>query len=233
MTADDLALLQQLPYFRGLRPEEVELLERQAYRRSLAAGEMILLEGEPAEGLYMVSRGRVRTFRSTPEGREQVLFVLGLGDTFNDGPAFDGGVNLASAQALSSDTTIYLLTTSLMTHLMAVNPSVAVAVVGVLVGRVRRLAGLAEDLSLRTTTQRVAKLLLEDSTASNTILLNTQEIASRIGTVREVVSRSLRHLERAGAITHRDNHILLVDPRILGALVSEAEPDAATRTSPP
>jgi CRP/FNR family transcriptional regulator len=233
MTADDLLLLRQLPYFRGLRPEEVELLQRQAYRRDLAAGEMILLEGEPVEGLYVVSRGRVRTFRSTPEGREQVLFVLGPGDTFNDAPAFDGGVNLASAQALSSGTTIYLLPASLMTHLMAVNASVAVAVVGVLVGRVRQLAGLAEDLSLRTTTQRVAKLLLEDSTASNTILLNTQEIASRIGTVREVVSRSLRHLEQAGAITHRDNHLLLVDPQILRALLSEAEPDAARRTFPP
>ncbi len=221
MITDDLSPLQGLPYFRGLHPAELGLLRQQAHRQDCAAGEIILLEGEPVEGLYVVRTGRVRFYRSTPEGREQVLYVCGPGDSFNDAPALDGGVNLGSAQAMTRDTSIYVLPSSLMKELMASNQKVAAAIVGVLVGRVRQLAGLAEDLSLRTTTQRVAKLLLGESVGSERVTVNTQDIASRIGTVREVVSRSLRQLELAGAVVHGEQSTILVDRRALRAVLAE------------
>lgn len=96
---DDLGFLSALPYFRGLPTAELSHLRGRCYTRILERGELIVLEGEPAAGLYVVRRGKVRVFKTSPQGKEQLLIVLGPGETFNDVPVFDGGTNPASAQA--------------------------------------------------------------------------------------------------------------------------------------
>jgi CRP-like cAMP-binding protein len=222
LITDDVLLryLGNVPYFAGLAAPALQALAAQCRVRALDAGESILLEGEPAEGLYIVLSGRVRVFKSSPEGREQVLIVLTPGETFNDVPVFDGGPNPASADALGAGTGVCLVPTPVVAHLLATNPVVAASVTKVLASRLRHLTMLVEDLSLRQVIQRVARLLLEESAGgSSTIQLTHQQMAARVGTAREVVSRALRELEGRGAITREDPHAISVHAPTLQALL--------------
>ena len=97
-------LLARIPYFAGLDSPTLIEIGRSVRRRTLAAGESILVEGKPCEGLYFVIQGQVRLVRGAPEGREHVLRVLGPGATFNDIAVFDGGSNSDGAVAVGSTT---------------------------------------------------------------------------------------------------------------------------------
>lgn len=219
MISEDLLFPCTVPYFRGLSGAELAQVHRRCHQRDLVAGEIIVLEGQLAEALYVVYRGRVHVFKTSEEGKEQVLFVHGPGDTFNDVAVFDGGPILATAQALVPGTCIYVVPASLMTHLLTTNPRVAANVVRDLPGRVRHLAALVEDLSFHSIIQRVARLLLEENAATGCVVLTKQEMAARVGTVREAVSRALHDLEESGALTRQHNRIVHVNTPALHALL--------------
>jgi len=160
---DDLPFLGGVSYFRGLPVEELIQIRACCHQRALEAGEFILLEGQPAEALYIVRRGSVRVFKTAATGRkEQVLIVLRPGETFNDVPVFDGGSNPASARAAEADTRVCVLPVSHMTRLLATNPRIRANVIRVLAGRLRHLTLLVEDLSFHHSTRRVARLLLAE-----------------------------------------------------------------------
>ncbi|MGH2410850.1 MAG: Crp/Fnr family transcriptional regulator, partial [Chloroflexota bacterium] len=127
--------------------------------------------------------------------------------------------NMASAQTLEPGASIYVLPIPVITHLVATNPRVAAAALRIMADRVRNLAALAEDLSLCHLTQRVAKLLLRECTPMGVVMLTKREIAARVGTVREVVSRELRHLEQQGALTRGRDGIVQVNRWALSALL--------------
>ena len=219
MIGEDLLFPSTVPYFRGLSGEELARIRRRCRQRDLAAGEIIVLEGQRAEALYVVRRGRVHVFRTSEEGKEQVLFVHGPEEIFNDIAVFDGGPILATAQALVPGTCIYVVPASLMTHLLTTNPRVAANVVRDLPGRVRCLAALVEDLSFHPITRRVARLLLEENAAAGCVVLTKQEMAARVGTVREAVSRALHDLEESGALTRRHNRIVHLNLPALHSLL--------------
>jgi len=224
MRADnDLPFLGELPYFRGLSPTELTDIHGRCHLRELDAGELLLLEGQPAAALYAVRSGSVRVFKTAATGtREQVLIVLGPGETFNDVPVFDGGPNPASAQAASAGTRVYVLPGPLIAHLVATNPVVAANTIRVLAGRLRHLTGLVGDLTLRHGLHRLAKLLLEEIAAAGEVRLTQQEMATRVGVVREVVSRGLRDLEARGMVTRRHNRIVHVDTDRLRMLLEQS-----------
>ena len=92
--------LRSVPYFAGFSEQEISQVDRGAVERSFSKGQILFLDGEKCEGLYVVKSGLVRVFKTSPEGREMVMLVARPGDTFNDAPAFDGGLNLVSASAL-------------------------------------------------------------------------------------------------------------------------------------
>lgn len=223
-STNDLRLryLRAVPYFAGLTGPELRALAAQCSSRTFDAGESILLEGEATEGLYVVLSGKVRVFKSSPEGREQVLIVVAPGETFNDVPVFDDGPSPASADALGSGTGVCLVPRSVVAHLLATNSVVAVSVAKALASRLRHLTVLVEDLSLRQIIQRVARLLLEESASgSGSIQLTHQEMAARVGTAREVVSRALRELESRGAISRDDSRAIRVNSPRLEALLHQ------------
>lgn len=211
-----------VPYFAGLSAPELAALAAQCRVQSLDAGESILLEGEPAEGLYVVLSGKVRVFKSSPDGREQVLIVLAPGGTFSDVPVFDGGPSPASADALGSGASVCLVPGPVVAQLLATSPAVAASVAKVLASRLRHLTMLVEDLSLRQIIQRVARLLLDESgSGSRSIQLTHQEMAARVGTAREVVSRALRELEHRGAISRKDPRAISVNAPTLQAFLNQ------------
>lgn len=220
---NDLPFLHAVPYFRGLSDEELREIRAHCHQRELDVGEIILLDGQPAEALYVVRSGSVRVFKIAATGRkEQVLIVLRRGETFNDVPVFDGGTNPASAQAAEPGTSVCVVPAAHVARLLATNPRVMANVIHVLAGRLRYMTLLVEDLSFHHITQRMARLLLEEGQRTGgMVTLSQQEMAARVGTAREVVSRALRELEQRGVITREPQHDVRVHMRVLHALLDQ------------
>lgn len=226
-TDADLHVLHAVPYFRSLDPVALAQFHHACLLRRLAAGEILLLEGAPAPGLYVVRTGHVRIAKTSLAGKEQVLLIAGPGETFNDAPVFDGGPCPATVTALTADTSVWELRTEQVFALLATNSQVAQEVIRVLAGRLRHLTILVEDLSFRPSIARVARLLLEEGASTGgRVAVTQQEMAARVGTAREVVSRALRTLEHQGAITREHHRITHSNPALLRALAGMPAPVA-------
>ncbi len=209
--------LRSSPFFATLCADEIERIEKEIIELSFRKGEVLFLEGESCRGLYVVKSGQIRVFKSSPEGREQVLLIAKPGDSFNDVPVFDGGPNPASSSALEPST-VYIISKETLLSLVADCPA-AQAIIKVFAKRLRHLTTVVEDLSFRRIVSRLAKLLLEmavvEGGSSPIRRLTQEEMAAMVGSVRDVVSRALRDLERAGAIKVEKQRILVVDPQRL------------------
>lgn len=215
--------LRQVPYFAELEPDSLEGLAVQVRERKLEAGELILMEGDPCEGLYFVISGRVKVFKLSAEGKEQVLRILGPGRTFNDVPVFDGGPNPGSVAAMEA-ATVCLIPKGQVLAMLEQHPKMAKAVIRLLASRLRALTLVIEDLSLRSVAARVAKLLLDCTRGHQTLVeggtgacarLTQHQIAAMTGSVREVVQRALKALEKDGAIRLERARVIVLDPKTL------------------
>jgi CRP/FNR family transcriptional regulator len=180
---------------------------------------MIFVEGEPCAGLFIVESGRVKIFKLSPGGREQILHIFGAGEGFNDVAVLDGGPNPASVMALEP-TSVLIIDRPSMVDLLARYPALSRAVIENLASRARHLVSLVEDLSLRTVMGRLAKLLLEQATEEVDLErvprgLTHAQMAARLGTVREVITRSLRKLEEEGIIKIERHRIIILDREAL------------------
>ena len=204
-------LLRSIPYFASLDEDTLASIAATAVRRAYAPDEIIFLEGEPCAGLFCVESGHVKIYKSSPEGREQILFIIGPRESFNDVAVFDGGPNPASAQAMEA-VALCVVERPALLSLFDHHPKLAQAVVAVLAARARMLVGMVEDLSLRSVAGRLAKLLLNQaSRGDQAIPLTHQQMAARLGTVREMVSRALRELESEGLVRRQGRQIVIVD----------------------
>lgn len=197
---DPLAILCRHPYFASLPAKTLTAIGRRVVVRTYEKGALIFAEGEPARGLYLVASGSVRVFKGSEDGKEQVLHHIAVGQSFNDVAAFDGGPSPANAQA-AEPTIILLVPRDALLDLMRGYPEIALAVLQALAVRLRQMSHLVEDLSLHHVISRVAGALLRLSDGGVVVTLPTrQELAAMAGTVREVATRALRHLERLGTI---------------------------------
>ena len=195
--------------FSGLAEHELSFLAGRAVQRNYSAGEIIFSEGEACSGLYVVESGHVRIFKSSAGGREQVLSIDGPGASIAELPVFDGGTYPASAAAID-DATLLFVSKQDFQALCLAHPQVALKVLKVVGARLRRLVGIIEELSFTTVRHRLAAFLLRlvqeegrrpgDGLAV-TLPANNQELASQIGTVRELVSRNLSRLQSEGILT--------------------------------
>ncbi len=203
-------LLKRIPYFFDLGPSELSSIAKLIFEKKAETGEMLLLEGESTEVLYFVTSGVVKVFKISTEGKEQILNIARPGDSFNDVTALDGGPNPASVQAIGP-VILYGIRKSNLETIVRDHPQVALNVIKILAGRIRYLVSLVEDLSFKHVIGRVAKILLEyagDGTGTGQ-RLTQQDMAAMAGTVREVVGRSLKTLQKAGAI-RLDRHRIVV-----------------------
>lgn len=217
----DVQALRAVRYFRSLTTEELADVHRGCQLRRFQAEAILLLEGAPSTGLFVLRSGAVRVYKTSFDGRERVLRIVEPGDTFNDVPVFDGGPCLASANALAIGATVWELRTEYVRDLLAAHPGVSHDVIAVLANRLRHLTDVVSDLSFRHSIERVARLLLEERKGTDgRVVMTQQEMAARVGTAREVVSRALRELERKGAITREHHRIVRVDSHRLRALLA-------------
>ena len=208
--AATLAILKSVSIFSSLSEQEFAFLTSHLGQRKYASGELIFSEGDVCTGLYVVKSGNVRIFKSSAGGREHVLSIDGPGSSIAELPVFDGGNYPASAQSVSDSTLLFFSRQSFQTLCMQ-HPDVALKVLAVVGGRLRRLVGIIEELSFTTVRHRLIALLVRlgktegvrnngPDAISLTLPSNNSELAAQIGTVRELVSRNLSRLQAEGLI---------------------------------
>jgi CRP/FNR family transcriptional regulator len=214
--AVNLDSLKSLPYFSGLSESVLASVSKHVFEKKAERGEIIVFEGEPAEALYFVIAGVVKVFKTSADGKEQIFRIIRPGDSFNDVPVLTGGVNLASAGAMSAVVLNGIKKKDLET-VSREYPQVALNVIQVLSLRVEELISLVEDFSFRHVSGRVAKILLEytGNGEGEKPRLTQQEMAAMIGTAREMVGRSLKNLEEEGAIRMDRSRIVITNQKIL------------------
>ncbi len=197
-------ILQRVSFCGELPAPVIDSLARIAVPREHHAGSMIQIEGEPADAMYVVARGRVKIARISQQGREQVLNVIGPGGHFNTVPIFDGGPCPANAEALTHVALLALPRDPLL-RVAEQHAALALALLREFTGRLRHLVNLVDELSLHTVQGRLAGLLLAQAEAAErgeaVPPLTQAEMAARLGTVREMVARTLKSFEALGLIS--------------------------------
>ena len=147
--------LAKVPIFSGLTESELGFLTQRVVPRHYSAGETVFGEGEPCSGLYVVESGNVRIYKSSPNGREQVLSIDGPGGSIAELPVFDGGNYPASATAIDNVTLLFVSKQDFQALCLA-HPQVPLKVLRVVGARLRRLVGIIEELSFTTVRHRLA-----------------------------------------------------------------------------
>lgn len=236
---DTIRVLAGLPTFAGVNLDTIKKIASRCRPTSRRAGENLFLEGDPCRGLYILAAGRVKCYRTNPEGREQILKVLDRpGEIFCTTAAFSTGSHIVTADAMT-DISLHVIDVETMRRVALEEPAVALALISTAGDQMRGLVGLADDLSLKTATTRVAKLLCqrarEETARSGKDIrlprdsLREEEIAAMVGTVRVHVSRSLRALAKMGAITLTRETIRIDDLKALERLSGGTDADELTR----
>lgn len=216
-------LLSRVPFLQNLPAPVLGALAQSAHAARFDSGEVVFLEGDPAAGIYLLEQGVVKISRSSLEGREYILHLVRPGGTFNDVAALDGGPNPATATALTA-AILWRIDRGDLQRIAAEHPALTWALMEDLAGRARYLVGVVEDLAMRSVRGRLARLLLEHAEASRTavvpMMMTQEEMAARLGTVREMVGRSLRSMAAEGILEFDRHRIVILDP---DRLAQEAE----------
>lgn len=216
--AAKVAALRDNSYFSGLRKKVLDDLSRGTHLRGFERGEILFWEGDPSIGLHIIRHGSVKLFKTSPGGRELIINVYEEGATFNEVPVFDKGGNPVNVAALE-DCEVWVIEAEVIRQAMERNPEMCRAIIMNLTQNLRMLVGKVEELSFYQVTNRLARLisqLPEDQLTGETSQRITQDqMAARLGTVREVVARSLRELERSGAIQVDRRQIRVIDQEML------------------
>ncbi len=209
------------PLFRTL-PEELrrELAEMSVEKR-YEAGEVMFYEGDPCEGLFVVGEGTVKICKTSPTGREIMLAMETAPSSVAEAPLFDEGDYPATVRTLTP-VTAYLIRKEDFRRYCLAHPEVALRVFAILGRRLRQLVGLIEAITFGSVRQRLARLLLESHERGEmeSAPLTHEELAMRLGTVREVVSRNLARFQAEGMVKIDRRQIVITDAE---ALRAEAE----------
>jgi CRP/FNR family transcriptional regulator len=208
-----LATLRGNEYFDDL--PEAMLREISAHMRlcECQRGDVLFWEGDPCEGLYIVSQGSAKIFRLSPQGRQYIVRILQEGDTFAEVPAFDGAPNPTNVEALE-DCSVWVIDAELLRGLIVAHPQFAQKVLANFGRMLRGMVYKVSEMAFYQVTHRLARLIAEMTEEKSTPHWTQEQLAARLGTVREVVSRSLRELERSGAIKIEDRKIHIADREI-------------------
>jgi CRP-like cAMP-binding protein len=214
-----LQRLAKMPYFQGLSSPVLAQLADAAVARSVNAGEILFLAGQPSVGMYLLEQGRVKIYQLNPQGQEHILLFCADNDSFNEVSALDGGVNPANAAALS-DCQLWILPTIVFQQALHSDAAFSAQVVKVLARRLRGLVRQVEDLTLYAVTTRVARLLLKQAQdpALSGVGVTRATLAAHIATTPQTISTALRELEQTGAIRFSRHEIQIIDEALLRSI---------------
>ncbi|MCA9905350.1 MAG: Crp/Fnr family transcriptional regulator [Anaerolineae bacterium] len=215
MDANDEAIraLAAVPYFTGVNDDLVKTIAKHTIRQDFEAGQVVFLEGEQEVALYIVQTGWFKAVKTSPDGREQVLSFIGPGEVFNAIGVFVESANPATVIALEAGVA-WAIPQPAMLKLLDDHPQLARVVIRRLAGRVQQLIAMVEDLSLRSIEARLARYLIEQSSADQLQRprwATQAELANRLGTVPDVLHRALRSLAKDNLIRVERHQIQILD----------------------
>jgi len=218
--------LSEIALFAALSESELQALAQRTVERRFGADDVLFWEGQECAGIFLIIQGTVKIFRTSPGGREVVLSIESAPATVAELPLFDGGPYPASVRVVEPVVALFINKQDFQ-QFCRQYPDVALKVLAVVGRRLRQLVFLVESMTFGSVTQRLARMLLEASkeTGSATFDLpgTHQEVASRLGTVREVVSRNLGRFRAQGLIAIHDRQVQILNR---AGLQQEAESQA-------
>ena len=212
------------PLFATLTPNERDQLAAFGSAYRFTAGQTLFYEGDPCTGLWVIGSGSVKITKMSASGREIMLTVESAPSSVAEVPLFDGGAYPANVTAIS-DTLAFLLHKDDFRRFCEQHPTVPLKVLAVVGKRLRTLVQLVETVTFGSVRQRLARVLLQAAEGRPAgfpveIAITHEELAARLGTVREVVSRNLARFHAEGIVKVVKRQILLLD---MAALQSEAD----------
>lgn len=211
-----LELVRRIPYFASLPEPEVERLARAARFITLGAGETLFHEGEPAEGLYVLVKGRVRIVRYSPQGRQLIVRQFTAGESFNEVGALDASENPATAIVEEDGSELLLVPGDIVQQLVAAYPTLGQAMSQEMARKLRFAMEKMNTLALMDVKSRLAEHLLHAADERGVIEgVSHEELAAEIGTVRQVLTRALGQLQRQGAVEVKREFIRILDASLL------------------
>lgn len=206
-------MLQNIPLFSGLNGQELAQISQHATTRTYPKNTVIITEGDPAEMLYIIIKGKVKILLNDETGKEVIINCQGPGEYFGELALIDEAQRSASVMTTETSTFSVISKYSFQ-ELLAKNPNIALSLIRDLTHRVRVLTDNVKSLALLDVYGRVAKTLLNMATEHDGKLLiedklTQQDIANRVGASREMVSRILKDLTAGGYISMEQKHIVI------------------------
>jgi len=207
-----IEVLRRVRFLRDLDEGTLEAVLERCIEKVYLRNQTLFLEGEKPRGLFVVRHGTIKVYKTSERGREQILELEGAGDSVAELPLFDGRPYPASAAALE-DAVVLMVAAEDFHRLLDRHPEITRAIIASLARRLRQFVALVEDVSLKPVRRRLAELLVELAGDADEIELRwtNQEIAARIGTVREIVSRTLSRMVNDGAIRLDGRTLVVLD----------------------
>ena len=214
--AEKKEILSSSVMFAGVSPLKLDTILPRVFEKRLERDEMVFNEGAQADSLYFVAEGVVKIFKTSAEGKDQIISLMRPGDFFNDVPIFDHGVAPASVQAMGR-VVLFGIHKADVDLILKQYPEIAANMLRMLAMRIRYLISLVEDLSFRSVAGRVAKILLENAAEERpgSHRLTQRDMAAIAGTAREVVSRALKLFEEEGLIRLEHHRIVIANIKAL------------------
>jgi CRP/FNR family transcriptional regulator len=214
-----ISTLRRLPLFNDLSEPQLAIIARGILTQSHRTGEIIFSEGEPCRELLIVKEGWVRLLKMAPNGRQQLISIERFGNSLSEIGIFDRGPYPATAKA-GTATILLRLEAEQFRKVCLSHPEIGLKVIEVLGHRLRRMGSLVESLSFSTVRGRLIAYLLDRAEAAEhkagerlefVLLENNEDLAARLGTVRELVSRNLGRLHNDGLIVLRKRAVMVPD----------------------
>jgi len=220
--------LKHCPLFAGLGLAELQKMRAIAIPKRFGRKAILFSDGEEAKGFYVVLSGKVKVFKVSPEGKEQILHVITAPDAFAEAALFLEGTYPAFAEALS-DCQVLFFPKRAFIQLIERNPQLSINMIVTLSQYLKRFAILIEELSLKEVSSRVAKYFLdlsvklskEGKSAQEVELdLSKTQLALKLGTISETLSRTLAKMKAKRIIDVKKNRILILNREALSELAS-------------
>jgi CRP/FNR family transcriptional regulator, dissimilatory nitrate respiration regulator len=208
-------ILSITPLFKGLSEHDLDEIGGIAIDRSYHRGESIFMEGDEADGFYIVTDGQVKIYKTSLDGKEQILHIYGPGNPFGEVPVFSGSRFPANAQALVKSRILFLPRNAFV-RLIAEHPSLSMNMLGELSMRLRQFTVQIENLSLKEVPSRLASYLIvlaEEQEQSDrvTLTISKGQLASLLGTIPETLSRIFSKMSAQQLIRVEGKEIYLLD----------------------
>jgi CRP/FNR family transcriptional regulator len=209
-----LKTLRSNPYFDDLPDAVLKDIAAHTQLREYERGDVLFWEDDPCAGLHIIQSGSVKLYRISPQGRQYIISVLTEGATCNEVPAFDGGTNPVNVEALETSR-VWVTDSEMLRGLVVSNPEFALKILNKFGQNLRNLVRKVSEMAFYQVTNRLARLITELPTEEARPHWTQEQLAARLGTVREVVARSLKELEKSGAIRIEDRRIQITDHAVL------------------